>query len=62
MTRQELKFVLENGGLVKDSNGKWMKHGDKVEFDADMLTWYVSGDEWTHLGWGWEEVYEIIKV
>lgn len=32
MTRQELKFVLENGGLVKDSNGKWMKHGDKVAF------------------------------
>lgn len=60
MTRQELKFVLENGGLVKDRNGN-LKTG-VVEFDADMLTWYVSGEEWTYLGWGWEEVCEIIKV
>lgn len=76
MTKQDLKFALTHGGLIKDSQGKWMMHGDKVafkdkhgnlktgvvEFDADMLTWYVSGDEWTYLGWGWEEVYEIIKV
>lgn len=76
MTKQDLKFALTHGGLIKDSQGKYMMHGDKVafkdrhsnlktgvvEFDADMLTWYVSGDEWTYLGCGWEEVYEIIKV
>ena len=32
MTKKELQFALTHGGVLKDSKGKWMMHGDKVRY------------------------------
>ena len=59
MTKQDLKFALTHGGVLKDSQGKWMMHGDKVRykdrygdertgcvsFDIDSCSWYVNDSE-----------------
>ena len=59
MTKQDLKFALTHGGLIKDSQGQWMMHGDKVRykdrygnertgcisFDIDSCSWYVHDSE-----------------
>lgn len=59
MTKKELQFALTHGGVLKDSKGKWMMHGDKVRckdrygnertgcvlFDIDAGSWYVDDSE-----------------
>lgn len=59
MTKQDLKFALTHGGVIKDSQGKWMMHGDKVIYkDSDekerrgcisfcphSCSWYVHDSE-----------------
>ena len=45
MTKQDLKFALTHGGVLKDSQGKWMMHGDKVRY-TDLITAIESMEIW----------------